>query len=415
MYRTARTEMRANTHKISIICDRIIEYGILLVIFIIPFRHTASVETAALLLPLIAWIVKLRYVPDTHFVKTPLNIPIMYWGIIVVLASIGSISPAYSFYEFRSQFLKQIILFFVVVNNIKTNKQILRIACILVVSACVFSIYGIYGYLDNTLTEYGRATGTFDSYSRSAVYCMLVIPLILTMFFHAKNKYTKSVLILSALLTGILLVLTFTRGPWIILFVILLILLFRKSKKILTVFLAALALLVLFYGPVTERVKFTFEIKEGINRASSGRLTLWHNSLQIIKKHPVLGVGYGPDIFRRMYPYPEYKFYITDPHGNFQQSDAHNLFLQIPIETGIAGLVIFMYLLVRCIKYTYKSYAHTEDPFKKDILFTIFLTIIGFLLCSISGYFYEDRIGLLFWLYIALSIGIGINEKENKA
>ncbi len=409
--------MRTDTHKISIICDRIIEYSILLLVFILPFKHTASVETAALLIPLIAWIVKLRYVPDAHFIKTPLNFPIMYWGIVVVLASIGSIAPAYSFYEFRSQFLKQIILFFIVINNIKTNKQILRIVYVLAVSACVFSIYGIYGYLDNTLTEYGRAIGAFDSYSRSAMYCMLVIPLILTMSFHSKNKYTKLILILSTLLTGILLVLTFTRGPWIILFGILLILLFRKSKKILTVFLTALVLLVLFYGPVTERVKFTFEIKEGINRASSGRLTLWQNSLQIIKKHPMLGVGYGPNIFRKMYPHPEYKFYITDPHGNFQQSDAHNLFLQIPIETGIVGFIVFIYLLAMYIKCGYSSYMQTKDYFKKDIAFILFLTIIGFLICSISGYFYEDRIGLMFWLYMGISIGIGVetNEKEKHA
>jgi putative inorganic carbon (HCO3(-)) transporter len=327
------------------ICNRIIEYGILLLVFILPFKHTASIETIALLIPLIAWIVKLKYVPDAHFIKTPLNFPIMYWGIVVVLASIGSIAPAYSFYEFRSQFLKQIILFFIVVNNIKTKKQMLKIVYVLAISACIFSIYGICGYFNNTLTEYGRATGAFDSYSRSAMYCILVIPLILTVFFHTKNKYVKPVLILAALLTGILLVLTFTRGPWVVLFAVLLILLFRKSKKTLIAFLAALLLLVIFCGPVTERVKFTFEVKEGINRALSGRLTLWHNSLQVIKKHPVLGAGYGPNIFRKMYLHPEYKFYITDTHGDFQQSDAHNLYLQIPIETGIAGLVVFMYLL----------------------------------------------------------------------
>jgi len=395
------------------ICDKIIEYGILLLVFIMPFKHTASIEAIALLLPLIAWIVKLRYVPDAHFIKTPLNFPIMYWGIVVALASIGSISPAYSFYEFRSQFLKQIILFFIVINNIKTNKQILRIVYILAISACVFSIYGIYGYFNNTLTEYGRATGAFDSYSRSAMYCALVIPLILTVFFHTKNKYIKLVLILSAVLTGILLVLTFTRGPWAMLFVTLLILLFRKSKKILIAFLAALLLLGIFYKPVTGRVKFTFEFKEGINRALSGRLTLWHNSLQIIKEHPMLGVGYGPNIFRKMYLHPEYKFYTTDPCGNFQQSDAHNLYLQIPIETGIVGLLVFMYLLVRYIEYAYKSYKQTKDYFRKDMLSTIFLTIIGFLVCSISGYFYEDRIGLMFWLYMAMSIGIGERIETN--
>ena len=115
-----------------------------------------------------------------------------------------------------------------------------------------------------------------------------------------------------------------------------------------------------------------------------------------------------------MYMHPEYKFYVTDLHGNFQQSDAHNFYLQIPIETGIVGLVVFMYLLVGCIKYTYNSYMNAKDHFKKDILFAIFLTIIGFLVCSISGYFYEDRIGLMFWLYVAMSIGMGTNEKENK-
>ena len=130
--------------RLSVICDRIIECGILLFVFIIPFAsHTATIEAIAILVPFLAWMVKLIYIPHEHFSKTPLNSPIMFWGAAALIASAFSIAPLFSLNAFRSQFLTQIILFFVVANNIRSEKQLRRILYAFAIAAFIFSIYGI--------------------------------------------------------------------------------------------------------------------------------------------------------------------------------------------------------------------------------------------------------------------------------
>ncbi len=406
--------------KLSVICDGIIECGILLFVFIIPFAGHATIEAIAILVPFLAWMIKLIYVPNEHFSKTPLNFPIMFWGAAALIASAFSIAPLFSLNAFRSQFLTQIILFFVVANNIRTEKQLRRILYTFAISAFIFSICGIFGYIygdEKVWIEGRRALGTFHSCSRSAMYCAFVIPPVLMTFFQIRNKWIRTGLIASIGLTGAFLLLTFTRGPWISSFAVLVILLFKKSKKILVIFLTAVAILVLviFYGPASNRIDGAFNFKglkghsfkEYANRALSSRPTVWERSLHIIRKHPLAGAGYGPNIYRKLFLHSEYKLWVALPPKNTQNADAHNLYLQILLETGIIGFAAFMYLLATYIKTAYKLYIQIKDPFKKDILFAILLAIIGFLIAGLSGYFYEDRLGLMFWLYMGISIGIG--------
>jgi O-antigen ligase len=402
--------------KLSVICDRIIECGILLFVFIIPFaNHTATIEAIAILVPFLAWMVKLIYVPHEHFSKTPLNSPIMFWGAAALMASAFSIAPLFSLNAFRSQFLTQIVLFFVVVNNIRSEKQLRRILYAFAISTFIFSMCGILGYIygdEGVLIEKGRALGTFHSCSRSAMYCAFVIPPVLMAFFQIRNKWIRLGLIVSVGLTGALLLFTFTRGPWISLFTVLVILLFKKSKKTLVIFLTAVLVLVIFYGPIGSRVGVAFDFKgrsfkEYVNKVLSHRPAVWERSLHIIRKHPLVGAGYGPNIYRKLFLHSEYKFWVTLPHYSIQNGDTHNLYLQILLETGIIGFAAFIYLLTAYIKSAYKSYIQIKDPFKKDMLFAILLAIIGFLIAGLTGYFYEDRLGLMFWLYMGISMGIG--------
>jgi len=67
------------------------------------------------------------------------------------------------------------------------------------------------------------------------------------------------------------------------------------------------------------------------------RLAIWSASIQMIKEHPLVGVGI--DNWRYYYLLPEYMQSInTYPH-------AHNFYLQTGSEMGVTGLIsIFLCL-----------------------------------------------------------------------
>jgi O-antigen ligase len=70
------------------------------------------------------------------------------------------------------------------------------------------------------------------------------------------------------------------------------------------------------------------------DRLSTRRLTLWHESMQLIREHPLIGVG--PGRFRLVSPTAR-----SDPDAAW----AHHEFLQQGVETGLPGMVLAVALV----------------------------------------------------------------------
>ena len=71
--------------------------------------------------------------------------------------------------------------------------------------------------------------------------------------------------------------------------------------------------------------------------SSSVRVIIWQESFEIIKDHPILGTGLR-SFKTAILPYHEATWMETFPHP-------HNIFMMLWIETGIAGLLAFIWLI----------------------------------------------------------------------
>ena len=117
-----------------------------------------------------------------------------------------------------------------------------------------------------------------------------------------------------------------------------------------------------------------------------GRMSLYLESLGVFGDSPVFGHGIG-SIF----------YYL--------KSYSHNLFLDVLSETGVVGLLIFLFVLIVFIKKISMFY-------RQGSLFR-FLTIMficGFTLNMFSGYFWNNQ---HLWLPIAVALTIHKNEFEH--
>ena len=143
---------------------------------------------------------------------------------------------------------------------------------------------------------------------------------------------------------------------------------------------------------VAARVK---TIEEG---NSKGRLIIWHNTAEIIKKHPLRGYGVGNHKLAIMQVEAAKKMnYVVSDH-------AHNDFLEMQSELGITGelLYILLYLSTALIGIRTIYSKKTKEPYRLIALCSLLL-LVTYMNDALFN-FPNERASCQ--VYLALSIGL---------
>ncbi len=114
-----------------------------------------------------------------------------------------------------------------------------------------------------------------------------------------------------------------------------------RMKHGLVALIALLVLAMNIPNPVTQRFFSSFSAQDTSN---TSRIEIWHETLEIWSQYPLLGVGLGA------YPY------AVDQGVSYRTPIyAHNIFLDIGVELGIIGLILFLILILRMLYIFYRS------------------------------------------------------------
>lgn len=143
----------------------------------------------------------------------------------------------------------------------------------------------------------------------------------------------------------------------------------KQKRKGLILALSILLILFVIFPLIrsNERVKIVFdEISEGTlkqNVLQDGRVMIWRSALQIIPNNLIIGVGIG-DVRTELM-----KEYIKIGNKELIENNynAHNQFLEILLENGLIGLIIFMVLFV------FMAFIAISE---KNLLFGLFLMMM---------------------------------------
>lgn len=192
-----------------------------------------------------------------------------------------------------------------------------------------------------------RAIGLFPDPHMLSFYLGLTSPLALALALFSKKRRLVFFIIFSLLF--IVLLLTFSRGGYLGAISSLAVFVFfcgrsfsAKAKKFFFASLmVAIVIFLLFGWPVASRLFSSFDLGEGSN---AGRLTIWQDSIEIIKKSPLLGVGLG-----------NYSLSVGLGQDYRNSVTSHNLYLDILAETGLLGLLSWLLLFWAAIRAAIKK------------------------------------------------------------
>jgi len=224
-----------------------------------------------------------------------------------------------------------------------------------------FSIAGILGniYADAaTANGISRIGGTLVSANTAGSYISLLLAPAFGVLI-AQQKLVYKWLALAAFVFGMVaLVLTGSRGAWVATFLSFVILgsyALRKGwlnfKVAGTGIFVSLLIGLIFSGPLYERI-FGYDFGSAISRAQQ-----YDVAIQIIKDHPVLGVGVN-NYFNALRQY-----LMWNPDREVFRWVVHNKYLLVWAETGIFGLLFFLMFLGSTIRQGFRAMQFNHPSF----------------------------------------------------
>ena len=83
---------------------------------------------------------------DFHFVRTPLDLPILLFLVWIVATAPFSVDPAYSLTEWRKT-VSKILMFYFVVNAVRNEQDVRQILLAFMVGVGSLSAFGIVDYV----------------------------------------------------------------------------------------------------------------------------------------------------------------------------------------------------------------------------------------------------------------------------
>ena len=378
-----------------------------LLVFYLPIAHTETIRAFAFGIPSALWFFKMILQKRLLFKRTPLDIPIMLCTAAAALSLTTAVDFRYSLEEFLGEWVLGISLFYLLVNNFQEERLKYFFGALLL-GNLVMVVYGNYDFFrqGGSLVDYQvRASALHYIAGALATYLVTVLPyLLLAAFFHP-HLGARLLLFFLVLFNYFTLYLTHVRGAWIPAVLIGLFICGKfYSKKAVLILVAAGALFIFFIAPEKILIHHApWEAQEspaGKIDTGQARWEVWKFSLEKIREHPFQMLGFGRRSFVKQYGefYEKYKGALL--------WHAHNTFLNLSLQTGVQGLVFFIFLVYKLLRFTYQRAESEKDPLKKAFVFAAFFMVISFFLRNMADDFFADDGALLFWMLSGAAVSL---------
>lgn len=385
-------------------------FGILAVAFLLPFERVGSVDVAGFTLrssqvfgglTLVAWLLYLLVRRRWSFQPNP-----SFWiGVTFLGIALLSVSQAEN--TFRAMSVWIFVAFTVMVSwlvpqLIRQRSHLDRLITVLFVSTSIIGVFGLYQFMGDLVGLPPSLTGLRDLYTSDVFgfpriqstfleplyYAnFLLIPLSLALVFllSGKGKQSRLFLVAFILLLGVNFVLTLSRGAYIALAVMLIILAFAYWKKVFTphwIVLGVVVAVIVGWGAV-QFLGFTGDTQGSVDTFTrqatdifSGasyfdRAETFTQAWDLFLSHPYLGIGignFGPAVADAA---------LVQPSGGWLI--VNNEFLELLAETGVFGLVAYLSLLLVLFWRSVKAIRRSRDPYLRAVMLALLIAFIGIL------------------------------------
>lgn len=374
--------------------------------------------------------------------------------VVLMISTVLSRDTRAAFSELTIYLTEGLALYLMLVNVIRSSNMLRAVIWVLLIAGIILGGVPLYQQLTGTFhNNYGglaqtstasfrtgeaslqgdvrqpRLSGAVGEINRFAQIMLMLVPLGLFRFYAEKTRTLRLLALLSAGLSGIGMVLAFSRGAAVAFVLLIVLMVFLKVIRPMQLvgFVVVAGVLLLAMPQYTQRLISIQSIEAFItgepnteegspDGAITGRATVMLAAARVYADHPVVGVG--PGMFR--YYSREYSLdlglrYIT------QNREAHSLYLGMAAEAGTLGLAAFLVMLgvtFRDLLKVRRASLRTR-PDLENIATSFMLALLAYLT---AGLFLHLSYMRFFWLMFSLASAagfvlrqeLGLNKHQTK-
>ena len=415
-------------NKRSVTAERIddfIRFSLYVLVLILPFGKAwaaiCSVTGITLLL------IKRVYLKDFRILPNILNKPIAVYVIAGALSVAASVYFKISLHAFFSKFLEGILFLFIIGEVINKKRHVYIITVIMLAATAItcldgliqYYITGGYDLITRKIMIRDGITAAFNHPNDLAAYLLLglllsagiIAGIINRLRNNNKAKIFNAWLFLLVSLFFIILatfLLTKSRGALIgaILGFSLLVFILYKKAFLAIIISGIVVLTALFIFVPRGNLEGLRLAPAEVREMAQNRTKVYRDVVDMIKARPFF--GHGINTFMRCFEAYKKRTVWT---GHMY---AHNCYLQIAAETGIIGLISFLWVLLTLF---YKSMI-SIGRHKQGLDFVmagLLAALFAFLAHSLlDTNLYSVQLNTFFWVFIGLSVAVH-RLKEGKS
>ncbi|MCB9110286.1 MAG: O-antigen ligase family protein [Anaerolineales bacterium] len=277
--------------------------------------------------------------------------------------------------------------------------------------------YGGYAYavlsnISGDTSDY-RLGGPVADPNYYAQMMLVLVPLALDRLWNEKQRLPKILAAWALGVTSLTVLLTYSRGGFIALAIIVvaMVFIFYRGQLHYLLAVAVLALLLVNILPsrFTERISTLTELVPSKSSSSivsqdysfRGRTSEMLVAIQMFADYPIMGVGLGN--YQELYQKYAQRFGME---FRSEVRQAHNLYLEVASETGLMGLFSFMLLLIVILKSIWdgrKALLNKGLVSVSNMVTAYGLGFIGYLL---AAFFIHNAYPRNFWVIAGIALAI---------
>jgi len=306
--------------------------------------------------------------------------------------------------------VQSMLWYFIVFNLLKNSYDCKKLIITFSIIFGFLSIHGIYQYIIGVTmpaawisvgedTVRTRVFSIFNSPNIFGSVLVMAIPICISLFMILKNKKVKIIFLIFSLCMCFSLLFTYSKGAWIGAICAIGVYILLKNKKLIIPGILALICIFFLVPGVSGRIIFLFSPTHYASSMKAGRMIRWINGFYILQDHPWVGLGLG----RFGGAVAMNNKLTTIIRGRSVDTFyMDNYYMKIAVESGIIGLVSFVFLMWQVYSISLKTINIIKDKDEKNLAIGIMCGLIGVMVhCFVENIFEVPMMGIFFWSFVA--------------
>lgn len=364
----AAAKARLSKDNIFRFLEYFLVFAVGIYVFANPFPHRTAIENISFYLSVLSLLILIGFRKFDFSIRNPLSIPLFLFAAWAFTGLFFAFNMENSLHDIYAHLVKYLVFFYLLVNCYRSEKRFVVLIWVIVISTSVYAAgtmifdYVIIGHPVTTKLGFY----VLDTYKGEIPSNLVSVPtlfglfLALNQFPRSTNKYIRIVLLICICTLCTATLATQSRGTIIAVAVALSFFFLVQNRKLLIAFIALLVFVVML---IPARDRFTIDY---IKRTEP-RPATWLLYFEIVKEHPLVGMGYGMQTFFNDELLAKFNARVPEklrkPDLIYQP---HNMLVDIAARTGAVGLLLWLFVLFTCARTGWVIARHGKSRFIRD-------------------------------------------------